>query len=125
MASPIVHFEIPVDNVKRAKAFYEKLFGWKFEEMKGMDYFVIKAKDKDNGIDGGMMKRKMPNQPFLNYIHVKSIDATLKAATGSGAKIMMPKTSIGDMGFIAVITDPEGNAIGIHSVTPAQAKLME
>ena len=79
----IVHFEIPADDVERAKKFYEKIFGWKIEKFpmpEGDDYFSVYAKDKEKGvgIDGGMMKRKNAGQPFMNYVAVDSIDTLLK-----------------------------------------------
>jgi hypothetical protein len=37
----IVHFEIPVDDLNRAKKFYSQLFGWKLQDMQGMDYAMI------------------------------------------------------------------------------------
>ena len=39
--SSIVHFEIPADDIQRAKTFYSNLFGWKIENMHGMDYMLI------------------------------------------------------------------------------------
>lgn len=125
MVDPIVHFEIPADDVKRAKAFYEALFGWKITYMKEFEYYSIKAKDKKgNGIDGGMMKRKAPGQPPMNYVHVSSIDATLKKAVKAGAKMCLPKTPIGDMGAIAAFQDPEGNMIGLHEISAKGMKEM-
>ena len=66
-----------------------------------------------------MMKRRMPDQPFLNYITVSSIDATLKKITASGGSIIMPTTALGEdkkMGAIAVFKDTEGNLIGLHAM---------
>ena len=113
-----MHFEMPVEDPKMAQKFYEKLFGWKFEFYKEMEYYGIKTKDKDTdmGINGGMMKRKMPDQRFMNYVTVPSVDKTLKMAKDNGAKICMEKMPIGDgaMGFIGAFIDPDGNMIGVH-----------
>jgi uncharacterized protein len=83
----LVHFEIPVDDVERAKKFYADLFGWKIEKWPGMDsgsvgssnmeYLMISTKDEKGNIaltDGGMMERQMPQQQITNYIDVKSVD---------------------------------------------------
>jgi uncharacterized protein len=73
----IVHFEIPADNVERAKKFYSTLFGWKIEkaevkvEADTMDYWMISTSGDTNeksSLGGGLMKRKDPQQPNLNYI---------------------------------------------------------
>lgn len=118
MTDPIIHFEIPADNVARAKKFYETIFKWKINRIPNMDYYSIIAKSKETGINGGMMKRKMPRQPCMNYISVKSIDATLKKVTASGGKIAMrPETVKGNAKMqpfrIAAFMDPEGNYIGL------------
>ncbi len=119
MPNVIMHFEIPADDVERAKAFYKKLFGWKFESYPagpGEDeYFMVMAKDGDTGINGGLMKRKMPGQPFANYVTVDSIDHALSLAQSSGARVALAKQEIGGgMGWIAAFLDPENNLIGLH-----------
>jgi uncharacterized protein len=123
MPNAIMHFEIPADDVERAKTFYKKVFGWKFESYPtspGEDeYFMVMAKDGENGINGGLMKRKMPGQPFANYVTVDSIDHMLSAANASGARTALPKQEIGGgMGWIAAFLDPENNLIGLHQVGP-------
>lgn len=119
MANTVMHFEIPADDVTRAKAFYEKTFGWTikaFPMPAGQEYFGVTAKKKgEPGIDGGMMKRQMPSQPFMNYITVQSIDAMSKAVQANGGIIVLPKQAIGqDMGWIAAFKDPENNIVGLH-----------
>ncbi len=121
MPNVIMHFEIPADDVERAKAFYRKLFGWKFESYPagpGEDeYFMVMAKDGENGINGGLMKRKMPGQPFANYVTVDSIDHALSLAQSSGARVALEKQEIGGgMGWIAAFFDPENNLIGLHQI---------
>ena len=78
MANAVVHFEIPADDVARATTFYEKTFGWTikaFPMPPGEEYYsVVTRKKGAPGIDGGLMKRKMADQPFTNYINVPSID---------------------------------------------------
>ena len=44
-----------------------------------MNYFLVETRKKgEEGINGGLMQRKNSGQPFMNYIAVKSIDASLK-----------------------------------------------
>src|SRR5260370_11963319 len=116
MSNSIVHFEIPADDVKRAKKFYEKAFGWKITDQWKMQYFVVETKDKGkDGINGGLMQRKIPGQRFMNYIAVESIDASLKKVEKAGGTVAMPKMEIGEgMGWIAVFSDTEGNMMGFH-----------
>mgnify|MGYP001285309726 CR=1 FL=1 len=119
MANAVMHFEIPADDVARAKAFYEKTFGWKikpFPMPPGQEYFGVTTKKKgEPGIDGGLMKRNMPGQPFTNYVTVKSIDAMTRAVQANGGVVVLPKQAIGqNMGWISAFKDPENNIIGLH-----------
>ena len=127
MKNPIVHFEIPADDVERAKKFYEKTFGWEIMkfEMPGDVYFGVRTtpvgKDmkptEPGAINGGMMKRKDKGQPFMNYIHVESIDKMIKIVEKNGGKICLAKQEIGKgMGWIAAFIDPEGNMMGLHEM---------
>ena len=127
MTNSIVHFEIPANDVSRAKEFYEKIFGWKIEkyQMPGDEYWVVyttevdkdKRPVKPGAINGGMMKRKNPGQSFMNYINVDSIEKMLKTIEANGGKVAMPKTEIGKgMGWIAAFIDSEGNIMGLHEM---------
>jgi predicted enzyme related to lactoylglutathione lyase len=124
MPNQVVHFEIPADDVARAKSFYEKTFGWKIKQFPmppGDEYWGITAKKgAEPGINGGLMKRKMPGQPFTNYIGVKSIDAMHETVQANGGVVVLPKQEIGpNMGWISAFTDPEGNLIGLHQAPAA------
>ncbi len=118
MSNAIVHFEIPADDVKRAKKFYETALGWKITDPWKMDYFLVETKKKEEeGINGGLMKRKAPGQTFINYLMVDSIDAYCKKVEKAGGAVVVPKQEIGQgMGWIAVFTDTEGNAMGFHEM---------
>ena len=123
MPYPIVHFEIPADDVPRAKKFYEKAFGWKISDPMKMNYFFVETRNKgEDGINGGLMQRKMPGQPFMNYIMVDSIEAACNKVEQAGGVIVMPKTEIGsNMGWIAAFKDTEGNMMGFHQAPPKSA----
>jgi predicted enzyme related to lactoylglutathione lyase len=123
MPNSIVHFEIPADDVQRAKKFYEKAFGWKISDPWKMDYFFVETKEKgEDGINGGLMLRKNAGQPFMNYISVDSIDASNKKVEKAGGVVVLPKTEIGTgMGWIAAFKDTEGNIMGFHQSPPKPA----
>ncbi|HKQ29231.1 MAG TPA: VOC family protein [Burkholderiales bacterium] len=128
MPNPIVHFEIPADDVARAKAFYEKVFGWSIKQFPmppgGPEYWGVTTRKKgEDGIDGGLMKRNMPGQPFANYVSVKSIEEFQNRIQGNGGTIIMPKQEIGPgMGWIAVFKDTEGNMMGLHQAPATMPK---
>jgi len=124
LKNPITHFEIPADNVERAKRFYEKIFDWKIEKYdKGGDYWFVMTTEvgddeltpKEPGaINGGLVKRDKPNEPFLNYITVDSIDKICKIIEKNGGTIVVPKTKMGEWGWWATFTDTEGNIFGLY-----------
>jgi len=128
MANAVVHFEIPADDVARATSFYEKTFGWKIKKFQmppgSQEYYsVITRKKGAPGIDGGLMKRNMPGQPFTNYINVPSIDDMNQVVQANGGTIVLPRQEIGpNMGWISVFKDTENNMIGLHQAPPAPPK---
>jgi uncharacterized protein len=122
----IVHFEIPADDIERAKNFYTELFGWKIEKLLGMDtgnsssssdmeYWMITTTDEkgNKALGGGMMKRKMPQQPNINYIGVKSVDEYASKVEKIGGKVVLSKMAVPGMGYFAVCLDTENNAFAI------------
>lgn len=111
----IVHFEIPTDDLERARTFYGDLFGWKFENYQDSDYWVITTTDEkgEKAIGGGMMQRQQPQQPITNYIDVPSIDEYAGKVEKLGGKVVMPKTAVSGMGYFAICLDTENNAFGI------------
>jgi predicted enzyme related to lactoylglutathione lyase len=123
MPNPIVHFEIPADDVQRAQKFYESALGWKISDPWKMDYFLVETrKEGEVGINGGLMKRKMPGQPFMNYIETGDIDQALKRVQDAGGTLCLPRTEIGTgMGWIAAFKDTEGNLLGFHQAPPKKA----
>jgi hypothetical protein len=112
----IVHFEIPTDDVERAKKFYGDLFGWKIEKIPGqMEYWMFRTTD-ENGketIGGGMMKRQHPQHTITNYIGVNSVDDYSKKVERLGGKVMVPKTEVPTYGWFAVCTDTENNTFAL------------
>jgi predicted enzyme related to lactoylglutathione lyase len=128
MPNAIVHFEIPADDVARARSFYEGVFGWKIKQFPmppgGAEYYgVTTRKEGEAGINGGLMKRNMPGQPFANYVDVKSIDDFLGKIQANGGSVIMPKQAIAPgMGSIAVFRDTEGNMMGLYQPEKPAAK---
>jgi len=119
----IGYFEIPADNVDRAKHFYNSLIGWKIAPtktpmdpamVKVMHYQDISTGDPREGTMsmGGMYKRQM-GEGVMNYILVEDIDKVLSKVEKLGGKIIRPKWEIPSVGMVAIIADSEGNSIGL------------
>ena len=88
--STIVHFDVPADNVERAKKFYSTLLGWKFESFPEMQYNLITTTNLEGnfGVGGGMGKRMDPSQRIVNYFGVKSIDTAIKQVKSLGGTLL-------------------------------------
>jgi predicted enzyme related to lactoylglutathione lyase len=107
-------FEIPTDDIDRAKNFYATLFGWKIQKFPGMsDYWHIDTGGPDDSPDGGMMKRQHPSQPITNYVAVPSVDDSSVKVLKLGGTICMPKTAVPQMGYFAICRDTENNMFAL------------
>lgn len=111
----IVHFEIPANKPQKLTQFYADLFGWKFQKapIPGVEYWLCETGPDGQGINGAITQRQNAQQPWMNYVDVPSIDASLEAAIKFGAKVAMPKTPVPSVGAVAAIMDPEGNLCGL------------
>ena len=110
----IVHFEIPVDDIERARNFYSQLFGWEIKDsgMPGVEYFSVMTTG-ENPVHGGMMKREQPQQQISSYIDIPSVDEYEAKIKELGGTVLMPKAPVPGMGYFAVCMDTEGNVFGI------------
>jgi predicted enzyme related to lactoylglutathione lyase len=113
-AASIVWFEIPADNIERARKFYGELFGWKIEQFPGVpDYWHIDTGGGDDTPDGGMLPRKHSTQPITNYVNVESVARAAAKVEKLGGKIMKPKTAVPQMGYFVICRDSEGNEFAL------------
>ena len=120
----VVHFEIPADNVERAKKFYIKVFDWKMESIPDMEYTMIQTTAVDEkhmptepgAINGGMMKRQDPVKSPVITIAVQDIEETMKNVKKMGGESIRGKMQVGDMGYAAYFKDTEGNIIGLWQI---------
>ena len=124
MSRPI-HFEIQVDDLDRAKAFYAEVFGWTFEDygqFTGAPYWgVVTGPEDEPGINGGIMPRPAPaagagsgaNGAVLT-MGVEDFDATAARIEAAGGRVALPKTALTGMAWQGYFLDTEGNTFGIH-----------
>lgn len=120
MSGRVVHFEIPYDDGDRARSFYSNVFGWQMTEIPEMGYtLVASGPETETGptepgyINGGMMKREQPFTAPNLVIDVESIEAAFEAINSAGGTALSDRQPVGEMGFAAYFTDPEGNLIGL------------
>ena len=114
-------FEIPATDISRAKKFYEHIFDIKMEEMEmeGMKYAMFPFDPTKPNVAGGLAKSPMHTPGTTGAVVYLNgnpdLQNVLNRIEKSGGKITMPKTSIGQNGFMAMFIDTEGNGIALHS----------
>jgi predicted enzyme related to lactoylglutathione lyase len=119
----VVHFEIPADDVARAKEFYASTFGWDLQdyEMGGGTYTIVQTVPADErqmpkepgAINGGLMRRSPDTPHPVIAIQVDAIDEALKKIEAGGGSVVTPRTEVPSMGWFAYFKDPEGNTMGL------------
>jgi len=119
--NPVNWFEIPVKEMARAKRFYEGVFGYrlKVDRFEGMKMTFLPSDPKGFGSSGSLVESK-GYRPAKNgtkvYFRVGDINGTLKKVQARGGRVLLPRTSIGQWGFIANFLDTEGNLVALHSM---------
>jgi len=119
----VVHFEIPADDVERARKFYKTVFGWKLTPAPGMEEYIMahtvdvdektRMPKEPGAINGGMMKRTAKVKTPVVYMMVDSIDASVEKVKKNGGSVVVPKQEVMKMGWSSYVKDSEGNVIGI------------
>ena len=101
------YVEIPTTNFKRAKKFFGTVFGWEFKDFPDIKYVTFKTPEQPHG--GFMLVKKIPRSTQINvYVNVQDIDAKLKEIRKLRGKVVMKKSPVGTMGFMAQFETPEG-----------------
>lgn len=130
MNHTICHFEIPVDNLKKAAEFYRGLFGWEINPFGGdaAEIYMVDTVPVDEnhrpigpGVNGMLIKKQHPQHPFANYINVESVDDYGAKLESLGGQIIMPKTPVPGMGYFLYFKDLDGNILALWEVNSTAA----
>jgi len=121
MNNPISWFEIYVQDMVRAKAFYESVFGVSLSRLDNPDIEMWAFPMRQDGYGASGSLVRMPGFPsgansVLVYFHCEDCAVEAARAAKAGGKIQKSKMSIGPYGHIALVFDTEGNMIGLHSM---------
>ena len=115
-------FEIPATDIKRAKSFYEGIFGIKMEDMDmpGMEMAAFPYEPGTGKASGALIKSEMhtPSKDgALVYLNANpDMSGVISNIEKAGGKVVMPKTQISpEIGFMAFFIDSEGNRVALHS----------
>lgn len=108
-------FDVPTDDVERARKFYRALFGWKFGKFPAAveEYWHIDTGGPDASPDGGLMPRMHPGHTITIYIAVPNLDRAVAKVQKLGGTVGKPKTSVPGMGYFAICEDTEQNVFAL------------
>ena len=122
-SNPVIWFELYVQDMNRARRFYESVFGFKLTPIDtptpGMEMLGFPMGEGKVGAGGALCR--MEGAPTggggtLVYFSCDDCAVEAKKAASNGGRIFKDKFSIGKYGSIALVFDPEGNMIGLHSM---------
>jgi hypothetical protein len=117
MANNIHHFDIAADDVERARRFYERVFGWRFEAWGPPDFYLIHTGDeKEPGIHGSVSKRNEPaasggRRSFECTVSVEDLGAVKAAVVAHGGQLLLDEYEIVGVGRMIRFADTEGNSV--------------
>lgn len=119
MKNPVGYFEIPVADLARATAFYEAVFSCALERtsIDGNEMALFGFEDGAPGATGALAQGTsyVPSAHGTRvYFRSEDIEATLRRVEAAGGRVLYPKTSIGDLGWVAEFEDSEGNCVALH-----------
>lgn len=119
--NPVGWFEISVQDMNRAKAFYESVFEGKLEKLNVPDFEMwhFPMQKDATGAPGALVKIEgLASGGCSTIVYFECDDCAAEEArvVPSGGKIHKNKVSIGEYGFMSLVVDTEGNMIGLHSM---------
>lgn len=121
MKNPVAWFEIYVEDMVRARAFYEGVFGVQLTRLENPDNEMWNFPGDMNAYGASGALVRMPGVHSggnSTVVYFSCEDCAIEAARAAkaGGKILKEKMSIGQYGAIALVHDTEGNLIGLHSM---------
>jgi predicted enzyme related to lactoylglutathione lyase len=119
--NPVVWFEIYVQDMPRAKKFYETVFRAKLERINSpnIEMWSFPMQKDQSGSAGALVKMEgLPSGGNSTIVYFACEDCAIEEARAKqlGAKIQKSKMSIGEYGYISLLYDTEGNMIGLYSM---------
>ena len=121
MGNRVVHFEIPVDDMQRARTFYIDMFGWDISKWNGpIEYWSAKTGEGAGGINGALLPRGGAVATVVNTVSVENLDAALAKLVQCGGSVESPKIAIPNVGDFAYGKDTEGNVFGLLEVNSSE-----
>lgn len=121
--NPVRWFEIYVQDMARARRFYETVFATTLQQLNApageLEMWAFPMAMDCGGCAGSLVKMEgFPSGGNSTLVYFGCEDCAVEAArvVGAGGKLFREKMSIGEHGFIALAIDTEGNMLGMHSM---------
>jgi len=116
-------FDIYVTDMDRAQAFYETVLDTKLDTMgdpndPNVEMRAFGDDFASHGAGGALVKLEFATPgPGGSMVYFTCDDCAVEESRveAAGGSIVQAKYAIGDHGFVSVVTDTEGNMIGLHS----------
>ena len=117
----VIHFEISADDPERASSFYATVFGWQIDKWEGpQDYWLASTGERDTpGIDGAIMRAQDGTQKTINTLDVDDVDATVAKVVAAGGRVIMGRSAVPGVGYMAYVEDTEGVQMGLMQNDPS------
>ena len=120
MANALNWFEIPVADMGRALKFYNTIFGTAMEAGEAMPGFKMAMFPAEDGVGGALLQGD-GYSPSMDGTVVylnggEDLATVLDKVETAGGQVILPKTGIGENGFMGYFADTEGNKVGLHSM---------
>jgi predicted enzyme related to lactoylglutathione lyase len=120
-SNPVNWFEIYVQDMARARAFYEAVFAVQLSKLEGTEFEMWAFPMRLDGFGASGSLIRMPGYPsgansVIVYFSCADCAVEAERAARAGGRIETAKKSIGQYGHIALVIDTEGNVIGLHSM---------
>ncbi|NJL44843.1 MAG: VOC family protein [Leptolyngbyaceae cyanobacterium SM2_3_12] len=122
--NPVVWFEIYVDDLARAKQFYESVLSVDLEVLSdpndtSIEMLSFPSDMEKHGASGALAKMEgvtAGGNSTLIYFSCEDCAVEESKVEAAGGHIQKPKMSIGEYGFVSLVVDSEGNMFGLHSM---------
>jgi predicted enzyme related to lactoylglutathione lyase len=124
MAAKFRHLALNADDVQRAKAFYETVFGWRFEPWGPPNYY--QARNAADGLIAALQDRRelKPGVRMAGFeatMAVGDLDATIAAIEAAGGRMLSRPIYIETVGRLVYFEDTEGNLVGVMQYDESEA----
>jgi hypothetical protein len=119
--NPVGWFEIYVQDMPRARAFYQAVLATSLAKLDSgdLEMWAFPMQPEAKGSSGALVRMEgLPSGGNSTLVYFSSEDCAVEAGrvAANGGQVFKDKFSIGQYGFIALAVDPDGNMFGLHSL---------